>query len=170
MDFGLIHYLPLALLIAFVTFCGFLAWRGHYKIGAYLVQVVFAAFLSTGAAMGLYVLSSIMLTSWLFAGNSGFLVLNTLLMYSIGAAIGFSIVKRYGTAADQLKTTEVLTSFALGFIGAYIGLLLFKDATFGADFVDHASGVAGAYFGAVLMGNSQLIVIGLIRVLQNHEP
>ena len=170
METGYIRYLPLFLLIGFLALCGILVWRGHYKIGAYIVQVAFALFLSTAAAMGLYVLSVVMLTTWLFPGNADFLMFNTLLMHSIGVAFGFSIVKRYVTAAGVLKPVEVLSSLALGFIGALIGFVLFKDATFGADFVDNASAVSGSYFGAVIMGNAQLIVIGLVRVLQNHEP
>ena len=170
METGYIRYLPLFLLIGFLALCGVLVWRGNYKIGAYIVQVAFALFLSTAGAMGLYVLSVVMLTTWLFAGSADFLMLSTLLMHSIGATIGFSIVKRYVTANGVLKPVEVLSSLALGFIGAWIGFVLFKDATYAADFVDNASAVTGSYFGAVLMGNAQLIVVGLVRVLQNHEP
>ena len=170
METGYIRYLPLFLLIGFLALCGVLVWRGHYKIGAYIVQVAFALFLSTAAAMGLYVMSVIMLTTWLFPGSGEFLMFNTLLMHSIGATIGFAIVKRYVTATGVLKPVEVLSSLVLGFIGAWVGFVLFKDATFGADFVDNASAVTGSYFGAVILGNAQIIVIGLVRVLQNHEP
>lgn len=170
MEVGLIRYLPLGLLLGFLALCGVLIWRGHYKIGAYIVQVAFAAFLSAAAAMALYVMSVVMLTTWLFPGSTEFLMLNTILMHSIGATIGFSIVKRYGTSTGVLKPVEVMSSFVLGFVAAWIGFVLFKDATFGADFVDNASSVSGSYLGAVSMGNAQLIVLGLVRVLQNHEP
>ena len=163
-------YLPLAALIIFGVFIGFIVWRGNYKIGAYIVQVAAALFLSSAAGFGLYVLSSVMVTTWLFAGSSSFLMINAVLMQAIGGTTGFAIVKRFGTHVNEITAKELAISFVLGIVGGYIGFNLFKNATFAADFVTNANAVSGAYFGAVLMANSPLIVGGLVRVLRNHEP
>ena len=164
------EYLPLTTLIVFIVFVAFVIWRGNYKIGAYIVQVAAAFFLSSVAGFALYVLSTVMITTWLFTGNSTFLMINAVAMQSIGASIGFAIVKRFGTSVNRVNAKEVATSLILAIIGSYVGFNLFKDATFAADFVTNANSVSGAYFGAVLMGNSPLIVLGLIRVLRNQEP
>ena len=164
------EYLPLAALILFAAFLGVLFWRGNYKIGAYIVQIGATLFLSSVGGFVLYVMSAVMVTTWIFAGNSTFLMINTVVSMALGTTAGFAIVKRFGTAANQVKATEIVLSLVLGTIGAWIGFLLFKDATFAADFVTNANSVAGAYFGAVLMGNSPLIVRGLVNVLRNHEP
>ena len=164
------EYFPLAALIIFATFVAYIIWRGNYKIGAYLVQVAAALFLSSVAGFTLYVFSSVMVATWLFAGSSGFLMMNAVVMQAIGATIGFAIVKRFGTSENQVSLKEATASLALGIIGGYIGFNLFKDATFAADFVTNANSVAGAYFGALLMGNSPLIVGGIINVLRNQEP
>ena len=163
-------YIPLAALIVFGVFIGFIIWRGNYKIGAYIVQVAAALFLSSVAGFGLYVLSSVMVTTWLFAGSTSFLMINAVLMQAIGGTTGFAIVKRFGTHENQVTPKELAVSFVLAIVGGYVGFILFKDATFAADFVTNASAVSGAYFGAVLMGNSPLIVGGLVRVLRNYEP
>ncbi len=170
MNIDFISYLPLALMLAFFAFCGFLIWRGEYKIGAYIVQVSAAAFLSSIGGMGLYVISVVMVTTWLFAGYTLTLAIGTVLTQAIGATAGFALVKRFGTYENRVTLNEVLISLVLAIIGAAVGFVLLKDATFGADFVTNASSVAGAYFGAVLMANIPLIVMGLIRVLRNHEP
>ena len=164
------EYFPLAALILFISFVAYIVWRGNYKIGAYIVQVAAALFLSSVTGFTLYVLSSVMVTTWLFAGNSGFLMINAVVMQATGAMIGFAIVKRYGTSQNQVSLKEMGISLILGIIGGYMGFNLFKDATFAADFVTNANSVAGAYFGAVLMGNSLLIVGGLVNVLRNQEP
>ena len=163
-------YIPLTALIIFGVFIGFIIWRGDYKIGAYIVQVAAALFLSSVAGFGLYVLSSVMVTTWLFAGSSEFLMINAVVMQAIGATIGFAIVKRFGTSQNQVNLKEMAISLILGIIGGYIGFNLFKDATFAADFVTNANSVAGAYFGAVIFGNALLIVSGLVNVLRNREP
>ncbi len=164
------EYFPLAALILFAAFIAYIIWRGNYKIGAYIVQVAAALFLSSIAGFTLYILSSVMVTTWLLAGSSGFLMINAVVMQATGAMIGFAIVKRYGTSQNQVTLKEMAISLVLGIIGAYTGFNLFKDATFAADFVTNANSVAGAYFGAVLMGNSLLIVGGLVNVLRNQEP
>ncbi len=164
------EYIPLALLIAFAAFLAYLIWRGNYKIGAYIVQLAAAFFLSSVGGFGLYILSSVMVTTWVLTGSTTFLMLNAVVMQAIGATLGFVIVKRYGTSVNQVKPFEIALSLVLGVVGAYVGFVLFKDATFAADFVTNANSVAGAYFGAVLMGNSPLIVGGLARVLRNQEP
>ncbi len=163
-------YIPLAALIIVGVFLGFIVWRGNYKLGAYVVQVVAAFFLSSVAGFSLYILSSVMVTTWLFAGSSSFLMINAVLMQAIGGTVGFAIVKRFGTHENLVTPKELAIAFVLGIIGGYVGFILFKDATFAADFVTNANAVSGAYFGAVLMANSPLIVGGLVRVLQNHEP
>ena len=170
MEEGLIRFLPLVLLMAFLAVCAVLIWRGQYKAGAYIVQVAFAAFLSGALGMALYVMSVVMVTTWLFAGSSTFLMIDAVVTQSIGATLGFIIVKKYGTATGRLNLLEILASLALAIAGSTVGFLLFKDATFAADFVTNANSVAGAFFGAVIMANSPLIVIGMVRVLQNHEP
>ena len=43
------EYMPLGLLILVSAFLGYLIWRGNYKIGAYIVQVGAALFLSSVA-------------------------------------------------------------------------------------------------------------------------
>lgn len=164
------EYFPLVALVLFTTFIAYIIWRGNYKIGAYVVQVAAAFFLSSVSGFTLYVLSSVMVATWLFAGDSGFLMINAVVMQAMGSTIGFAIVKRYGTSQNQVSLKEMALSLVLGIIGAYIGFQLFKDATFAADFVTNANSVAGAYFGAVLMGNSLLIVGGLLNVLRNQEP
>ena len=163
-------YFPLVALILFAAFIGYIIWRGNYKIGAFVVQVAAALFLSSVVGFTLYVLSTVMVTTWLLAGSSGFLMVNAVVMQATGATIGFAIVKRYGTSENQVNLKEMGLSFVLGVIGGFIGFNLFKDATFAADFVTNANSVAGAYFGAVLMGNSPLIVGGLVNVLRNQEP
>ena len=95
---------------------------------------------------------------------------NAVVSQAIGATIGFAIIKRFGTSENLVNLKEVAISLILGIIGGYIGFNLFKDATFAADFVTNANSVAGAYFGAVIMGNSILIVGGLVNVLRNREP
>ena len=164
------EYFPLAALILFASFVTYIVWRGNYKIGAYIVQVAAALFLSSVAGFTLFILSSVMVTTWLFAGNSGFLMINAVVMQATGATIGFAIVKRYGTSENQVSLKEMGISLILGIIGAFIGFNLFKDATFAADFVTNANSVAGAYFGAVIFGNGLLIVGGLVNVLRNREP
>ena len=164
------EYFPLAALILFALFVAYIVWRGNYKIGAYIVQVAAALFLSSVAGFTLYILSSVMVTTWLFAGNSGFLMINAVVMQATGATIGFAIVKRYGTSENQVSLKEMGISLILGIIGAFIGFNLFKDATFAADFVTNANSVAGAYFGAVIFGNGLLIGGGLVNVLRNREP
>ena len=163
-------YIPLAALIIFCVFIGFIIWRGNYKIGAYIVQVVAALFLSSAAGFGLYVMSTVMVTTWLFAGSSLFLMINAVVMQAIGGTIGFGTVKRFGTYTNEVNAKELAISFVLGNVGGFVGFNLFKDATFAADFVTNANSVSGAYFGAVLMANSPLIAGGLVRVLRNHEP
>lgn len=163
-------YIPLVALIIFGLFISFIIWRGDYKIGAYIVQVAAALFLSSVAGFSLYVLSSVMVTTWLFTGSSGFLMINAVVMQATGATIGFAVVKRFGTSQNQVNLKEMAISLILGIIGGYVGFNLFKDATFAADFVTNANSVAGAYFGAVIFGNALLIVGGLINVLRNREP
>ncbi len=170
MELGLIRYLPLALLIVFAAFCAYLVWRGNYKLGAWVVQVVAALFLSSVGGMGLYVMSVVMVTTWIFPGNLTFLMFNTIVTQAVGATLGFALVKRFGTSTGQLKLTELAASLVLAIIGAWVGFELFRDVRFAADFVDNASSVSGAYFGAVVLANSPLMVVGFIRVLQNHEP
>ena len=163
-------YIPFTLLAIFLVFCGFLIWRGEYKAGAYIVQLSAALFLSSVGGFGLYVMSVIMVTTWLLPGNTTVLAADTIITQSIGATLGFAIVKRFGTAANQVSMKEIAVSLVLAIVGASVGFTLFRDATFGADFVDNASGVSGAYFGAVLMANSPLIVLGFVNVLRNREP
>ncbi len=163
-------YFPFALLLLFLALCGFLIWRGAYKAGAYIVQVSAAAFLSSVGGFGLYVMSVIMVTTWLLPGNLTVLAIDTIVTQSIGATIGYAIVKRFGTAANEVSIGEIAISLALALTGSTIGFIFLKDAKFGADFVDNAAGVSGAYFGAVIMGNSPLIVLGFVNVLRNQEP
>ena len=170
MQTNISEYIPLTAFILFAAFLAYIIWRGNYKIGAYIVQVAAALFLSSVAGFTLYILSSVMVTTWLFAGNSTFLMVNAVVMQAVGATIGFAIVKRFGTSQNQVNLKETAISLVLGIIGGYIGFNLFKDATFAADFVTNANSVAGAYFGALLMGNSPLIVSGFINVLRNQEP
>ena len=164
------EYIPLAALILFVGFLAFLIWRGNYKIGAYIVQLAAALFLSSAFGFGLYVMSAVMITTWLFKGSQDFLMINSVVVQAFGSTIGFGIVKRYGTAENQVHLRELALSFVMGVIGAYVGFHLFKDATFAADFVTNANSVAGAFFGAVIFGNALLIVGGLVNVLRNREP
>ena len=164
------EYIPLAALIVFVGALATLVWRGNYKVGAYVVQVAVALFLSSAFGFALYAMSVVMVTTVIFRGSEEFLMFNAVASQAIGATIGFAIIKRYGTSENQLHLKEVGISLVLGIIGGLIGFNLFKDATFAADFVTNANSVAGAYFGAVLMGNGLLIVGGFINVLQNREP
>ena len=164
------EYIPLAALILFIGFLAVLIWRGNYKIGAYIVQVAAALFLSSAFGFGLYILSAVMITTWVFRGSEEFLMINAVVVQALGATIGFGIVKRYGTAENQVHLKELAISLVLGIIGAYIGFQLFRDTTFAADFVTNANTVAGAFFGAVIFGNALLIVGGLVNVLRNREP
>ena len=164
------EYIPLAAFILFAAFLGYVIWRGNYKIGAYIVQIAAALFLSSVVGFTLYILSSVMVTTWLLAGSSTFLMINAVVMQAVGATTGFAIVKRFGTSANEVNRKEVAISLVLGIFGGLIGFNLFKDATFAADFVTNANSVAGAYFGALVMGNSPLIVSGIINVLRNQEP
>ncbi len=170
MQTHLSEYLPLAALILFLGFLAVLFWRGNYKIGAYIVQISAALFLSSAFGFGLYALSVVMVTTLIFRGSQEFLMFNAVVSQAIGATIGFAIIKRFGTSENLVSLKEVAISLILGIIGGYIGFNLFKDATFAADFVTNANSVAGAYFGAVIMGNSILIVGGLVNVLRNREP
>ena len=70
------EYMPLGLLILVSAFLGYLIWRGNYKIGAYIVQVGAALFLSSVAGFTFYVMSTVMVTTWLFTGSSTFLMVN----------------------------------------------------------------------------------------------
>ena len=161
------EYIPLALLIAFAAFSPTdLAWQ--LQIGAYIRSLA-ASIFPLALVIRPFILV-VMVTTWVLTGSTTFLMLNAVVMQSIGATLGFVIVKRYGTSVNQVKPFEIALSLVLGVIGAYVGFVLFKDATFAADFVTNANSVAGAYFGAVLMGNSPLIVGGLARVLRNQEP
>ena len=164
------EYIPLAALVLFIGLLAFLIWRGNYKIGAYIVQVAAALFLSSAFGFGLYVLSAVMITTWIFRGSQEFLMINAVVVQAFGATIGFGIIKRYGTAENRVNLKELATSFILGTIGAYLGFQLFKDATFAADFVTNANSVAGAFFGAIIFSNALLIVGGLVNVLRNREP
>ena len=164
------EYIPLAAFILFAAFLGYVIWRGNYKIGAYIVQIAAALFLSSVVGFTLYILSSVMVTTWLLAGNSTFLMVNAVVMQAVGATTGFAIVKRFGTSANEVNRKELAISLVFGIFGGFIGFNLFKDATFAADFVTNANSVAGAYFGALVMGNSPLIVSGIINLLRNQEP
>ena len=170
MQINLVEYIPLAALILFAAFIAVLLWRGNYKIGAYIVQVFAAIFLSSAFGFGLYAMTAVMVTTVIFRGSQDFLMFNAVASQAIGATVGFSIIKRFGTSENALHLKEVAISVVLGLIGGYIGFNLFKDATFGADFVTNANTVAGAYFGAVVFGNSLLIFGGLWNVLRNREP
>ena len=65
-------YIPLAALIIVGGFLGFIVWRGNYKLGAYVVQVVAAFFLSSVAGFSLYILSSVMVTTCYSPGAAPF--------------------------------------------------------------------------------------------------
>lgn len=164
------EYLPLAALLLFIALIGVLLWRGNYKAGAYIVQVSAALFLSSAFGFALYAMSVVMVTTLIFRGSQDFLTINAVTSQAIGATIGFAIIKRFGTSENHVNIRDIAISFGLGLVGGYIGFNLFKDATFAADFVTNANSVAGAYFGAVIFGNSLIIVGGLVNVLRNREP
>ena len=97
------EYIPLAAFILFAAFLGYVIWRGNYKIGAYIVQIAAALFLSSVVGFTLYILSSVMVTTWLLAGSSTFLMINAVVMQAVGATTGFAIVKRFGTSANEVN-------------------------------------------------------------------
>ena len=170
MNEALINYLPLLLLIIFLAGCAYLIWRSEYNIGALLIQLVTAAFLSTLAAYGLWIIGVIMVVSALLPESEFAWRVNLILCMSVGSTTGYSMVKRFGTSSEDLRLFDVGLSLILAAIGAIIGFILFFDVQFGADFVPNASDVSGAYFGAVLGGNLPLIVVGVKRVFGNMEP
>ncbi len=165
-----ISYLPLIGLIAFLSGCAFMLWRSEFNIGALMVQIVTAAFLSTLAGYALWVFGVIMVVSALFPQNDLAWRANLIIGMSAGATIGYSFVKRHGTSSESITVTDVAISLALGAVGAIIGFVLFLDVQFGADFVPNASDVSGAYFGALIGGNLPLIVAGIRNVMQHREP
>ncbi len=167
---GFISYLPLLLLIVALGALTYLLWRSQFNIGALIVQLSTAAFLSTLAGFGLWVLGVIMVVSALFPENEFAWRANLVIGMSAGSTFGYAMVKRFGTSEEMLSPVDIALSFGLAAVGAIIGFILFIDVQFGADFVPNASDVAGSYFGALLGGNLPLIVVGAIRVYRNMEP
>lgn len=170
MNDALINYLPLLLLIISLSVCAYLIWRSEYNIGALLIQLGTAAFLSTLAAYGLWIIGVIMVVSALLPESEFAWRVNLILCMSVGSTAGYSMVKRFGTSSEDLSLFDIGLSFILAVVGAVIGFILFFDVQFGADFVPNASDVSGAYFGAVVGGNLPLIVVGIKRVSGNMEP
>ncbi len=167
---GFISYLPLLLLIIAFGALAYLLWRSHFNIGALIVQVSTAAFISTLAGYGLWVLGVIMVVSALFPESVFAWRANLFISMSAGSTFGYGMVKRFGTSEETLSTIDIALSSGLAMVGAIIGFVLFIDVQFGADFVPNASDVAGSYFGALLGGNAPLIVTGALRVYRNMEP
>lgn len=167
---AVIPYIPLFLLTAFLALCGVLIWRSGYNLGALIIQLGTAAFLSSLVGFTLWVIGIVMIINSFFPEIIFAWRVNLILGMSIGSTTGYAMVKRHGTASESVSISEIAISFSLAAVGAIIGFILFLDVQFGADFVPNASDASGAYFGALIGGNLPLAVVGIKRVYRNLEP
>ena len=163
-------YLPLIVLLFAIFGIAFVIWRGHYGIGAYIVQLVFAAFVSSLGAYLFYVITIVMIVPVVLSGSVVGTQVAVILSMSFGAAIGFIVVKRYGTSEEAVTLLELVGAIALSIAGGSLGYVAFRDVGFGADFWQNASSVGGTYLGSLIGANLLLAVGGARRVIRRQEP
>lgn len=163
-------YVPFIVLIFVIAGIAYVMWRGHYGIGAYIIQMVFAAFVSSLGAYLLYVLTIVMLVPVLFAGSVLGTQIAVVTSMAIGAVIGFVVVKRYGTSEENVSPTEFAAALTLSFVGGALGYIGFRDVGFGADFWQNASSVGGTYIGSLIGANLLLLLGGARRLIRRQEP
>lgn len=163
-------YVPFIVLIFVIAGIAYVMWRGHYGIGAFIIQLVFAAFVSSLGAYLLYVMTIVMLVPALFAGSVMATQIAVVVSMSIGAVVGFVVVKRYGTSEESISFAEIAGALALATIGGALGYIGFRDVGFGADFWQNASSVGGTYLGSLIGANLMLFVGGARRLIRRQEP
>lgn len=163
-------YVPFIVLIFVIAGIAYVMWRGHYGIGAYIIQMVFAAFVSSLGAYLLYVLTIVMLVPVVFAGSVLGTQIAVVASMAIGAVIGFVVVKRYGTSEENVSPTEFAAALTLSFVGGALGYIGFRDVGFGADFWQNASSVGGTYIGSLIGANLLLLLGGARRLIRRQEP
>ena len=163
-------YLPLIVLMVAVAGIAYVIWRGHYGIGAYIVQLVFAAFVSSLGAYLFYVITIVMVVPAILPGSVTGTQIAVVISMAIGSTIGFVVVKRYGTSEENITVAEAGVGLLMGIAGGALGYITFRDVGFGADFWQNASSVGGTYLGSMIGANLLLIVGGARRVLRRQEP
>lgn len=163
-------YLPLIVLMVAIAGIAYVIWRGHYGIGAYIVQLVFAAFVSSLGAYLFYVITIVMVVPAVLPGSVTGTQIAVVISMAIGSTIGFVVVKRYGTSEETVTLPAAGGALAISIAGGTIGYVTFRDVGFGADFWQNASSVGGTYLGALIGANLLLIVGGATRVLRRQEP
>ena len=163
-------YIPLIVLLFVIAGIAYVIWRGHYGIGAYIVQLVFAAFVSSMGAYLLYVITIVMIVPAVLAGSVVGSQVAVVLSMAFGSVIGYMVVKRYGTSEETVTPLELAGSVALAVLGGALGYIGFRDVGFGADFWQNASSVGGTYIGALLGANLLLAVDGARRIIRRQEP
>lgn len=163
-------YVPFIVLIFAIAGLAYVVWRGHYGLGAFIIQLVFAAFVSSLGAYLLYVMTIVMLVPAFFAGSVLATQIAVVVSMSIGTVIGFVVVKRYGTSEESVSFTEFAAAVALSVVGGALGYIGFRDVGFGADFWENASSVGGTYLGSLIGANLLLLVGGTRRLIRRQEP
>ena len=163
-------YLPLIVLLFAIFGIAFVIWRGHYGIGAYIVQLVFAAFVSSLGAYLFYVITIVMIVPVVLSGSVVGTQVAVILAMAVGSSIGFIVVKRYGTSEENVTPIELFGALALAVAGGTLGYVTFRDVGFGADFWQNASSVGGTYLGSLIGANLLLAVGGARRVIRRQEP
>lgn len=163
-------YLPLIVLMVAIAGIAYVIWRGHYGVGAYIVQLVFAAFVSSLGAYLFYVITIVMFVPAVLPGSVTGTQIAVVISMAIGSTIGFVVVKRYGTSEETVTVREVAGALAISIVGGTIGYITFRDVGFGADFWQNASSVGGTYLGALIGANLLLVIGGAKRVLRRQEP
>ena len=163
-------YIPFIVLIFLIAGIAYVMWRGHYGIGAYIIQLVFAAFVSSLGAYLLYVMTIVMVVPVAFAGSVIGTQIAVVMSMSIGSVIGFVVVKRYGTSEETVTPTEFVAALALSIAGGALGYIGFRDVGFGADFWQNASSVGGTYLGSMIGANILLLIGGARRLIRRQEP
>lgn len=163
-------YLPLIVLMIAIAGIAYVIWRGHYGIGAYIVQLVFAAFVSSLGAYLFYVITIVMIVPALLPGSVMATQIAVVISMAMGATIGFIVVKRYGTSEEIITVAEAGAGLLMAIAGGTAGYVTFRDVGFGADFWQNASSVGGTYLGALIGANLLLIIGGARRVIRRQEP
>ena len=163
-------YLPLIVLMVAIAGIAYVIWRGHYGIGAYIVQLVFAAFVSSLGAYLFYVITIVMVVPAVIPGSVTGTQIAVVISMAIGSTVGFVVVKRYGTSEENITVAEAGAGLLMGVAGGALGYITFRDVGFGADFWQNASSVGGTYLGSLIGANLLLVVDGARRVLRRQEP
>lgn len=167
---GTSSYIPLIVLLVIVAGIAYLMWRGMYGVGALLIQIGFAAFVSSLGAYLLYVMTIVMIVPAVLSGSVFGTQVAVVGSMGLGSVIGFVVVKRYGTSEETVAPIEILASLVLALFGGTLGYIAFEDVGFGADFWQNASSVAGTYIGVLIGSNLLLAVSGVRRLLRHQEP